>query len=189
MPNILARKAVDAAAYGYRAGRKIAIVVEGGLHRIGTQAPYFSITANIGPDMWGCQHDAIEAEFPGIYTDLIAMHLSDVDGVPMHATANGWYNLAGYLNGAGERHHRGNSEMYDHGGKRLPTSDECLTYWADHIRLPLADARTLADRIAAKWNNPDMKVEHARVIDEQRPRWKAEADACIAKHGLTVFAD
>jgi hypothetical protein len=26
-------------------------------------------------------------------------------------------------------------------------------------------------------------------VDTQRPRWKAEAEACIAKHNLRVFGD
>ena len=75
------------------------------LHK-GNKSPYFSITA----DIWiatqsgrkdrryhesiagGCCHGAILAANK-TYADIIALHLSDIDGVPMSAYANGYYYL------------------------------------------------------------------------------------------------
>lgn len=72
-------------------------------HLKGNKAPYFSITGEIwkcnkyglkyGQDCvaCGCLHDEIEEHFPGLFSDVIALHLSDMDGTPMHAVENGWY--------------------------------------------------------------------------------------------------
>lgn len=74
-------------------------------HLKGNKSPYFSITGEIwernkrtgekkGRDSvaCGCIHDDILKAFPGLY-DLIALHLSDIDGSPMHAVENGYYYL------------------------------------------------------------------------------------------------
>ena len=72
------------------------LTVSYGLHRIGDQAPYFTATGSgwygrrREPDLSGAIGDVIVAAFPTL-TDIVALHLSDVDGVPMHAKANGWY--------------------------------------------------------------------------------------------------
>ena len=81
------------------------IRVKGGLHYIkGNSRPYFSITADIDrkgrsslwvEDSGGCCHDEIEKRFPGKFSDLIALHLSDDTGTPMHSAGNGLYWLAG----------------------------------------------------------------------------------------------
>ena len=180
---------------GYRVKR--VLNVRGGLRFINSnKTPSFTITTDcyrlgFPRQCWsgGADHESIEKYWPGRFSDLIALHLSNIDGAPLHAEPNGWYNLAGYFNGAGERYHRGNSNARCVDGYRKPTSDECLALWAKFLRLPFNDAKKLADRIAAKWNNPDMKAEHARVIAEQRPRWRQEAIDCIARHKLTVFGD
>ncbi len=91
----------------------------GGLHNIkSNHAPYFTITAEERDprtgrvDSCGCLHEQILKIRPK-YADLVAMHLSDIDGVPMHAEANGWYQLAGALpNNAGQQYHGGNSERH-----------------------------------------------------------------------------
>jgi len=110
--------------------------VYGGLHHIkGNHAPYFSLTywehRKGFPNQCqsgGAGHERILEYYPQ-FADLAALHLSDIDGVPMHAESNGWYNLAGAL--------------------------------------------------------PD----NAGEIRQQEPRWKQEADACIARHGLVVYGD
>ena len=84
-------------------------LVEGKLelsHHKENKSPYFSITADIWianqsgrkdrkhrkPIACGCCHDAILAA-DKTYADIIALHLSDIDGVPMYAFANGYYYL------------------------------------------------------------------------------------------------
>jgi hypothetical protein len=44
-------------------------------------------------DAGGADHDAIRRAWP-VLESIVAMHLSDADGVPMHALANGRYHLA-----------------------------------------------------------------------------------------------
>lgn len=181
--------------------------VHGGLHYIrGNSAPYFSLTYWAHRkgfpnqcESGGAGHDHILRFYPEL-ADLAALHLSDIDGKPTHAEANGWYSLAGYFGGAGQEYHVGNSKRHfpvtppadkpwQNTEYRVPTQDECLRIWADHIRVDIETARKAAQDIAAKWNWPDMREAHKAFIAAQAPRWKTEADACIAKHGLVIFGD
>lgn len=183
---------------------KIRMRVEGGLHYIkGNSSPYFSLTAttwrNGREDCAGCMHETILRYFSEL-GDLAALHLSDIDGKPMHAVTNGWYTLAGYFDGAGEQYHVGKSgrhfpvapppdKPWQNTEYRKPTQDECLQLWANHCRITLEQAREAATAIAAKWNWPDMKAAHAAFIAAQSERWAKEAKDCITKHGLVVFGD
>lgn len=173
-------------------GESLVFKVEGGLHFIkGNGKPYFSLTASgydHGSAFGGCCHEVILEHFPQ-FADLAALHLSDIDGIPMHAEANAWYQLAGYFGGAGQEYHAGNSKRHCAGEYREPNATECLQSWADYIRIPIDQAKAIADQFAAKWNWPDMRAAHRAWIAAQAERWKAEADACIAKHGLIVFGD
>lgn len=167
-------------------GARMRMKVEGGLHYIrGNRAPHFSLTAttwrNGREDGGGCMHELILEHFPEL-SDMAAMHLSDIDGLPMHDAANGWYWLAGYFGGAGERYHGGNSTP-------SKSPEDCLQIWADHVRLSLEEARTAAESIKTKWNWPDMKTAHTAFIAAQIGRWKEEAKACIEKHKLVVYGD
>ena len=69
------------------------------VHRDGNSNAYFSITAEIDckrrNNTWrevsgGCLHNEILAHFPELQP-LVDIHLSDEDGVPMHAYANAAY--------------------------------------------------------------------------------------------------
>lgn len=87
-------------------GNSYKIIVNATLNYIkGNSAPYFSVTGEI----WhankkgekdkryfdciagGCLHDDIEKHFPGVYSDIINLHLSDINGLPMYAVENGFY--------------------------------------------------------------------------------------------------
>jgi hypothetical protein len=172
----------------------------------GNAAPYFSLTySQFGKGMpdqcqsGGAGHDRILKLYPR-FADLAALHLSDIDGVPMHPEANGWYSLAGALGGAGERFHAGNGKVqhwrpdgtFD--GYRESTAAECLASFARHCRIPLAEAEAIAAECAAEYrHNPDgwpaaRAVMELRMAD-MRPRWKTEAEACIARHSLRVYGD
>jgi len=93
-------------------GTKIA--VEAGLHYLpGNSRPYFSVVGEVRyaradkrghryyrrePDACGCCHEEfLEAiagtEDAGSWRDLIALHLSDDQGKPMHSVANACYHL------------------------------------------------------------------------------------------------
>ncbi len=145
------------------------IIVEYGLRRIGTQAPYFSITAEIyesvhksrNPVMCGCCHDEVLQAFPDM-RDIVSLHLSDIDGVPMHAVENGWY----WLSAA-----KGDNTWEKTGDK------DFVQITADYMRISRDDVARLVDTI-------NTEAEFAAWVDTQRPRWKSEANAVIAKYHL-----
>lgn len=208
---------------GWRAsnGRQLndTLRVLGGLDYIrGNQSPHFSLTMERRPkgsghiNSCGCDHETILKYYPQ-FADLAALHLSDIDGVPMHAEANGWYDLAGALpEHGGQQYHAGNSQRnfpkpdgaprrgeWDNTEYRNPTPDECLQIFADHVRCDLDTAREVARMVevaATRYDNGEPLYEWNRGrarfkewIKAQRPRWKAEAEACIARHGLKVYGD
>lgn len=175
--------------------------VFGGLqHLKGNREPYFSITGEVvnlkrrGDDAieeCGAIHDEILQSFPQ-FADIVALHLSDIDGIPMHAEANGWYHLAGALpENGGAKYHMGNQQ---HNAK---TDGECLEIFAKHMRVTTMESvRVLGDVIEAAYPKEGCsydwkaaRVWFAEWAKAQEARWKAEADACIAKHGLVVYGD
>lgn len=147
--------------------------------------PYFSITAEITTpasrlrhdiEAGGCLHDEILRFWPSL-APIVALHLSDaLTGEPMHAEANGWYWMAGALGGAGEQYHGAS-------GSNSKTPDECLAIVADHLRISREDATILRDAVqtvCAEKGNPSGRNYFNGFIEEQRPRWQAEAQAGIA---------
>ena len=166
------------------------MVINGGLHYIkGNSAPYFTLTCTTykgGRDAGGgADHEEILRHRPDL-KPLADLHLSSIDGVPMHAEANGWYWLAGTVAGGfGQRHHGGTGS----GAKR---ACDCLRIFANHVRISHQEAADLRERmlaIAKDEGNGAARSAFDHWIGEQRPRWKAEADACIQQFGLVVFGD
>lgn len=127
------------------------------IDRSGNHLPYFTITANIltrdtSTGAWhltsaGTNHSAIRATFGPLYDPLIALHLSDINGVPMHAEANGWYWLT--------RH-----------------EPQIL---ANHLRIPYLHAQFLI-AWCAPYDLLTNRPHFAAYIEAQKPRWKLEAD-------------
>jgi hypothetical protein len=190
---VLAVRSLPPGTDGYRV--PLTFRVEGGLHYIrGNAAPHFSLTYTQHrkghPNQCyagGAGHDEIRRYFGARFDDLAALHLSDMDGVPMHAEGNGWYWLAGALGGAGERFHGGNN------GQSL-TRERCLELFARHCRISIDEAAALRDECRSESAlNPDgwaaARATMALRMDDMRPRWRAEADAAIARHGLRVYGD
>jgi len=158
----------------------------------GNSAPYFSLTMDAHqtghPNQCksgGAAHDTILQYFPQ-FADIAAMHLSNMDGAPMHAEANGWYWLSGAMGGFGEDYHGGNSKG-GHGGKyRETTPSECLQIFADHCRITMREARGIAAAVAL---NGAPRTKWAQIMEIMRPRWESEAKACITNHSLEVTGD
>jgi len=179
-------------------GRPHKLVVTGGLHYLrGNSAPFFSLTCwETGPggyESGGADHETILDEYPEL-ADLAALHLSDIDGEPMHAEENGWYWLAGALGGLGERFHGSNNSS--------GTSEaECLATFARHCRISEREAMAIRSAVTRAYGEPDeeeggmerrrqrAREEWGSIMEEMRPRWKQEADAAIEKHGLVVYGD
>lgn len=74
----------------------ITVTAELSWHK-GNNKPYFSLTAygnDRGSGFGGCCHEEILRRWPDLQP-LVDLHLSDIDGVPMHAVENGFYHLGG----------------------------------------------------------------------------------------------
>jgi hypothetical protein len=149
--------------------------------------PAFSVTAEeIDPRYkgdrrfvaGGCMHAEILAHWPHL-ADVVALHGSDADGTPMHAEANGWYWLAGAVAGnLGERYHGGN-------GSSPKTFLECRAILRDHLRLSereVADMINTTHTIAKQESAEAARANFRLWIGDLAPRWKAQADAAIAKY-------
>lgn len=181
-------------------GQKYQIKAVGGLHKI------FSLTGDI--DVWrhgcwqdhsgGCIHEELLKHWPEL-APLAALHLSNQDGVPMHALGNGFYWLAGAMGGLHQRYHGGNQD-YIHRDK--DPVENCLRIFAEHVRISIEDAAELReqfreqveanvsfyDRVYESKDGPYVKdVLLKPWIEAQLPRWKAEAEACIKEFGLKVY--
>ena len=168
--------------------------VEAGLHLLsGNARPYFSVTGSMyrpkrrhDPFMCGCLHDDILKHWPTL-APIVALHLSDDTGTPMHAIANSWYQLAGYYGGPGEAYHAGNgkSQHWKPGGEfdgyRESTPDECLKSFAEYVRISIEEARRIADTWKAEAPSLNaVKAMHAQWCKGQAERWQQEANAGIA---------
>lgn len=190
-------------------GERVPMVARavGGLRRLGKQAPYFTITLDAHRagfpnqrEHGGAAHDTIRALFGDKFDDLIALHLSDENGVPMHAVANGAYWLHGYFGGNGKPHHGGNHQMHfpkkpedidpakpwattDY---REPTRAECLDVFAKLWRITTDEAREIArDCMAHGLGRFTARLEdHAGTM---KARWQAQAKDAITKHSLGEF--
>lgn len=162
-------------------------VIEFGLCYIkGNELPYFSVTASGKPkkggggEFGGCCHELVLDVAPDL-APLIDLHLSDINGAPMHADANGWYWMAGHLGGLGQTYHGCN-------GDRPKSSDEALEIFAKHARVSTNEARGLAVFLLDTLNldGPHAARQAFSIwIAAQRPRWKAEAEKAIADFGLS----
>lgn len=170
-------------------GRNVETTAYGGLHYIkGNSLPYFSLTFSqrvVGrrdTESGGCDPALVLGLWPEL-ADLAVLHLSDLNGVPLHAEANSWYYLAGVLGGLGDSFHGGN-------GSCAKTAEQCWTAWSDHLRVTSLLRPPQALVGAAQAGQPAaLFAWHKDFVQAQKPRWKAEADACIAKHSLEVSGD
>lgn len=187
------------------------LIAKGGLHYIkGNRLPYFSLTGveyeptrhmvngmRVG---WqeasgGCIHDRLLEQWPDL-APLAALHLSDIDGTPMHAAGNGLYWLAGmFPDGLGESYHGGNTDSYGRGvnkgkGSRY-TAQECRDIAEKHFRCAIPQA--LLDELATAGIFTGLREKRTAIVqrfcDSQKERWKQEADSAIATFGLVVYGD
>lgn len=148
----------------------IKCVVDIQLTKFEGQAPYFSVTGEAyritgrqgRPPMLacGCIHDYIQ-QVTDKFDDVIALHLADIDGTPMHAVENGLYWL-------GQTKYQGlDSEK----AKK-------------HFRCTDSE---IIELLAAYKHGKQAYIDY---IDKHlRPRWKQEAQAVIDKYGLEVESE
>jgi len=117
----------------------------------------FSITGET-KEMGGCIHDLILEHFPH-FKPFVDLHLSDLDGVPMHAEENGFYwlsKLAGIPQQYGPEQSIG----------------ACFQIFCGHCRIKAGEAENIiyavqeAANPREKWNE---------LCELMKPRWKGEA--------------
>lgn len=162
---------------------KSVLKVKGELTQLRDQSPYFSITADEycvnhprSPYASGCMHEDILKHFPEL-KDFVSMHLSDIDGKPMHAIENGWYWLCSSL-GIGE----------------YKDSDPIKSFkvFCDHCRITEHQGKDIQETIKTtleiKKDNQiiEAKKRWVEICTAMFPRWKKEADDLIEKYHLSV---
>jgi len=148
------------------------------LHKIGNQTPFFSITGRIVEggrvSVCGAIHDEILKAFPELH-DLVSMHLSDMDGLPLHSFENGKY-WAGFT-----KWEDGNPKSLSELWRISEKSAERLQYDA------LVEE---SHKIKADTDKDILPEELFKDFhDRQLRRWKQEADNIIKKYALEIVAD
>lgn len=145
------------------------------LHRIGNQKPYFSLTGRVVKDgrevTSGAIHEEILEAFPEI-EDIAKLHLSDIDGKPMHSFENGKY-WAGFTRWeeANSKHLASLWRISENRARGLTHDALMAQLWQD------GDSDTLPETLFKDFH------------DRQLPRWKQEADNVIKKYNLELVAD
>ena len=154
----------------------------------GNQSPHFSVTGEIlnlrrrGDNQFesgGCIHDDIVKHFPYL-APVIAVHLADDHGRPMHAVENALY-WAG-LSSRGQDEWRAIVPDDDYGRRTLET-DEHGTWapetLASHLRVSVDDARAIRDYCV---NDETQHYSEAMrfCLRGLEPQWQREADAARA---------
>lgn len=183
----------------------------GGLHQLpGNKSPYFSLTMNswrvgrngrLVEDTFGAAHGELLKLWPEL-APLAALHLSDMNGEPMHAEENGWYFLVGAMPMVANhvQYHGSNSRGHYGGEYREPTPEESLEVFARLWRLPIDEAREVRDTVLMRYLNTskykriwegggiaEAKERLHQWAEHLRPRWKAQADDAIKTLGLVVY--
>ena len=145
------------------------------LHKIGNQKPYFSLTGRVVENgresICGAIHKEILEAFPEL-EDAAALHLSDIDGKPMHSFENGKY-WAGFTKWE-EANSKNLSNLWRISENRARglTHDALMAQlWQD------GDSDTLPETLFKDFH------------DRQLPRWKQEADNVIKKYAIEIVAD
>ncbi len=148
------------------------------LHKIGDQKPHFSLTGRVVENgresVFGAIHKEILEAFPQL-EDAAAMHLSDMDGKPMHSFENGKY-WAGFT-----KWENGNAKNLSQLWRISEKSAEKLSYDAlvEQSREIEADTQEIV--------LPETLLKEFH--DRQLRRWKQEAYNVIKKYTLEIIAD
>ena len=155
---------VDGAPYCCR--KRVRFQVHAKLVQHRGQLPHFSLTADVTSGghyiSCGMLHADIRRVYGDWFADIEALHLSGADGTPMHANANGIYWLQDVAKG----------------------HPDAFSYVMKHFRI----SETEAKRLCARFNAsivPNAYVNN--YVESCKPRWQAEAAACINKHQLTLY--
>lgn len=150
------------------------------VHLQGNARPYFSCTADVtrGPGnrfaRGGCLHEEILEHFPNL-APIVAVHLADDDGVPMHAADAAYW--------------AGMSSMApnDDYGRRTLETDDSGRVWApatlaEHLRVDTLTAREIRQHVLESVPGSHLTAAAAWTaeVEALKPEWKHEADKALA---------
>lgn len=151
------------------------------------QQPHFSVTID-GRDFGGCCHDLALDLRPEL-KPVVDLHLSTDDGVPLHAAANAIHWVSGIFTDLPGFRWRPNSSKHDFGRQ---TPEWCTSVLRDHLRMDpqivLTRVRAAVDPWLVAHSEYEVDAKHieklvhetvAVIVEEQRPRWKAEAEQAL----------
>lgn len=120
------------------------------------------------PDSGGADTEAIARAFPKL-KPIADLHLSDPDGVPLHAEANGWYWYAGSRPDVVEQYTGFNGEIHAWQLEERGLPDSDLGRRAYCYRLACEILRVAAI------HNDLTREQFTAFVDDQRERWAQEA--------------
>jgi len=136
----------------------------------------FSLTAEIlekdKRNRWfgaggGCCHEHILKLQPDL-KPFAELHLSDQDGVPMHAFSNAFYWFAGFNGGLGQQCHGGS-------GSSGKPAEDCRRIFCEHLRITAGECAAIVGQM------PRNEQELQAICEDMSlpARWKSEAEAAI----------
>lgn len=135
-----------------------------GYIEVRTDDGYFSVTCTFR-DAGGCMHDVALKHRPDL-KPIIDLHLSDLNGTPMHAVENGFYWIAGAAGGLGQKYHGSNDDKH--------SVRDCISIAMNHFR---ASKQDILDLIGFAMVLGKSAVENYCMWQETR--WKQEAESAI----------
>jgi hypothetical protein len=140
----------------------------------GNKKPYFSLTAegkDHGSEFGGCCHDEILKQWPDLQP-IADLHLSDIDGVPMHALENGFYHLGGT---------HWQRPKFDVAARHFRISENAARKLVADL---FGDSFSVHAGFLSKGEAEKAKSKLAQWVESQKPRWVSEANTAIVQFGL-----
>lgn len=137
--------------------------------RRGNAKPYFSLTADgcdRGSEFGGCCHEEILKHWPDLQP-LVDLHLSDIDGVPMHVLENGFYHLGGT---------HWERPKYDVAARHFRISEKAAR---NPVKDLFGDSFSETAGFLSKGAAEKAKANLAQWVEAQKPRWLVEANNAI----------
>lgn len=169
----------------------------------GNRKPYFSLTGGVyqnGRDyMYGCIHEEILKHYPDL-KPLADLHLCDMDGCPSHEGGNVFYWLQQSL-----RNEYGTKirTRYQQDYEKHKDAEYYLKLFCSDMRITEAQGIEYREYAEKLFSEPSRMVQLCgaaaeavtidifkawwnRSYEEQKPRWKAEAEFAIKEFDVKV---
>jgi hypothetical protein len=166
-------------------GYKGQLIATAQLYKLGgNQKPYFSVTCDISTpaerargdgQAGGCMHEEIAKVWPAI-KPVIDLHLSDDDGAPMHAAANGFYWLAKAA---------GISRKYE--PEQSP--EKCFSILLEHLRISAEEGEAIKAKCLDAFATGANSVASSEVVTEAANVARRKAGIAAAEAVFTAYCE